>query len=125
VRIEDRYIVGGPELVAEVAATSENYDLGDKLDVYRQNEVREYIVWRVFDQEIDWFVLRGGQYQRSPLSPEGLYKSAVLPGLWLDPVALIASDMPRLAQIAQQGLATPEHAGFIARLRQVASPPPS
>src|SRR5205807_9051209 len=96
VRIENRYIVGGLELVAEVAATSENYDLHDKLDVYRRNNVREYVVWRVFDREIDWFVLRGGQYDRLPLSPDGLYKSEVLPGLWLDPAALIRGDMARV-----------------------------
>jgi hypothetical protein len=43
VRIDDEgYIVGGPELAAEVAATSENYDLHDKLDLYRRNAVREW-----------------------------------------------------------------------------------
>ena len=44
VRIVDRYIVGGPELVAEVAATSANYDLTEKLPLYLQNGVREYLV---------------------------------------------------------------------------------
>src|ERR1700677_4087293 len=52
------YIVGGPEFAFEVAATSENYALHDKLDLYRRNDVREYAVWRVFDRSIDWFVLR-------------------------------------------------------------------
>jgi len=121
VQIVDRYIVGGPELAAEVAATSENYDLHDKLDVYRRNHVREYIVWRVFDREIDWFILRGEQYERLPLSPDGLYKSEVLPGLWLDPVALVNGDMVRVSQVAQQGIASPEHAAFVARLQQAAA----
>ena len=44
VRIENRTIIGGPELVVEVAATSENYDLHDKLEVYRDNSVHEYVV---------------------------------------------------------------------------------
>jgi Uma2 family endonuclease len=125
VRIEGGYIVGGPELVAEVAATSANYDLHDKLDVYRQNQVREYVVWRVFDREIDWFVWRGGQYDRLPLSPEGNYKSDILPGLWLDPVALVNFDAAKLAQVAQQGTASPEHAAFVARLQQAATQPPA
>src|SRR5207244_11654463 len=64
VRIENRYIVGGPELVAEVSATSASYDLHDKLEVYCQNEVREYVVWRVFDEEIDWFILSGKGFER-------------------------------------------------------------
>jgi Uma2 family endonuclease len=121
-RIENRYLVGGPELAAEVAATSANYDLHDKLDVYRRNHVCEYVVWRVFDREVDWFILRGVQYQRLPLSPDGLYKSEVLPGLWLDPAALVAGDLVRVAQAAQQGIASPEHAAFVARLQQAASP---
>jgi hypothetical protein len=126
VRIDDDgYVVGAPELVAEVAATNVNYDLNDKLDVYRRNTVREYVVWRVFDREIDWFVLRGGQYERLALSPEGYFKSEVLPGLWLDPAALIRGDMARVAQVAQQGIASPEHAAFVARLQDAASPPPS
>jgi len=125
VQIVDRYIVGGPELVAEVAATSANYDLTDKLPLYLLNNVREYLVWRVFDREIDWFVLRNGQYEPLPLSPEGYFKSEVLPGLWLDPAAMIRGDMLRVSQIAQQGLGSPEHAAFFARLQQAAARPPS
>src|SRR5262249_50398042 len=53
----DGYMEGAPELVAEVTASSASYDLHDKLHVYRRNGVREYIVWRVLEQEIDWFVL--------------------------------------------------------------------
>lgn len=120
VRIVNRYIVGGPELAAEVSGTSESLDLGDKLDVYRDNGVREYVVWRVFDEEIDWFVLRGDQYERLPLSPDGIYRSEVLPGLWLDPAPLLRGDMERVAQVAQQGIADPTHAEFVARLRRQA-----
>jgi hypothetical protein len=55
-RIEDGYVVGAPELVAEIAASRVSYDLHDKLNAYRRNEVREYVVWRVLEREIDWFV---------------------------------------------------------------------
>ena len=123
VQIVNRYIVGGPELVAEVAATSVNYDLTDKLEVYQRNNIREYVVWRVFDREIDWFVLRNGQYERLAPSPEGCFKSEVLPGLWLDPAALIRGDMARVAQFAQQGMASPEHAAFVADLGAAAKRP--
>src|SRR5262249_33252195 len=60
----DHYIERAPELVAEVAASSASYDLHTKLNVYRRNGVREYIVWRVLEQQIDWFVLRAGSYER-------------------------------------------------------------
>ena len=57
------YIEAAPELVAEVAASSASYDLHDKLNAYRRNGVREYIVWRTDDAAIDWFVLRQGRYE--------------------------------------------------------------
>jgi Uma2 family endonuclease len=113
----DGYIAGAPELVAEVASSSASYDLYAKLRVYRRNGVREYIVWRVLDKEIDWFVLRAGQYERLPLDAEGLYRSEVFPGLWLDPAALLRGDLATVLAIVQRGLTSPEHAAFVARLR--------
>jgi len=57
----DGIIEGAPELVAEVASSSVSYDLHAKLHVYRRSGVLEYMVWRVLEREIDWFVLRAGQ----------------------------------------------------------------
>jgi Uma2 family endonuclease len=51
---------GAPELIAEVAASSATNDLYDKKWVYRRNGVKEYIVWQVFDNKLDWFVLENG-----------------------------------------------------------------
>ena len=113
----DGYIEGAPELVAEVASSSVSYDLHAKLRVYRRNGVREYIVWRVLDQEIDWFVLCSGQYERLPLDTEGLYRSEIFSGLWLDPAALLRGDLATVLAVVQRGLASPEHAAFAARLR--------
>ena len=113
----DGYIEDAPELVAEVAASSASYDLHAKLRVYRRNGVREYIVWRVLDKEIDWFVLRAGQYERLSLDAEGLYRSEVFPGLWLDPAALLRGDLATVLAVVQRGLASPKHAAFVARLR--------
>jgi Uma2 family endonuclease len=115
---EDDYVAGAPELVAEVAASSVSYDLGKKKHVYRRNEVREYIVWRVQDREVDWFVLRGGSVE--PLAPgaDGLLRSEVFPGLWLDRAALLRGDMITVLAVVQRGLASPEHAAFVARLQR-------
>ena len=119
----DDYIVGAPELVAEVSATTASIDFHSKLNAYRRNGVREYIVWRVFDRTIDWFILREGRYD--PLAPAGdlLYRSEACPGLWLDPAALIRGDMPAVARAAQLGLASAEHAAFVERLQAAARPP--
>ena len=106
-----------------MASTSANCDLHVKLNAYRRNGVQEYVVWRVFDREVDWFVLRKGQYERLAVSPDGLYRSEVFPGLWLAPAALIAGNIPGIFQVVQQGLASPEHAAFVVQLQQAATAP--
>ena len=110
---EDDYVEDAPELVAEVAASSVSYDMGKKLHVYRRNGVLEYIVWRVQDRQIDWFVLRHGGYEPLATDADGFLRSEVFPGLWLDPDALLRGDLAAV----QQGLASPGHADFVARLQ--------
>jgi Uma2 family endonuclease len=117
---EDDYVAGGPELVAEVASSSASYDLHTKFNVYRRNEVREYIAWRTRDRAIDWFVQREGEYERLAPGADGYYRSEVLPGLWLDAEALIGGDMTTVLRVLEQGLASPEHAEFVARLERAA-----
>lgn len=111
------YVEDAPELVVEVAASSVSYDLHDKLDCYRRYGVREYIVWRVLDEEVDWFILRRGRFKQMPLPSSGIYCSEAFPGLWLDPAALIRGDLAQVLQVLQQGLASSEHAAFVKRLR--------
>ncbi len=113
---DDDYVENAPELVAEVAASTASYDLNTKLTVYHRNGVREYIVWRVLDRAIDWFVLREGEFVRLPLDDDGLYRSEVFPGLWLDPAAMVGGDTQRVQAILQRGLAEREHEEFVARL---------
>jgi Uma2 family endonuclease len=116
----DDYLEGGPELVVEVSASSASLDLGQKLRVYERAGVREYLVWRVPQRQIDWFVLRGGTF--TPLEPDsaGCFRSEVFSGLWLDSVALLRGDIAAVLASLQQGLASPEHAAFVAALRQQA-----
>ncbi|MFI5461084.1 MAG: Uma2 family endonuclease [Isosphaerales bacterium] len=115
---EDDYIEGAPELVAEVASSSVSYDLGKKLDAYRRNGVREYIVWRVLDRQVDWFVNREGRFEPMRPAADGILRSTVFPGLWLDPAALVHGEKATVKAILQQGLNSPEHADFVARLER-------
>jgi Uma2 family endonuclease len=112
------YVTRGPELVGEVSASSVSYDLHDKLDVYREHGVQEYIVWRVLDKAIDWLSLHRGSYKPLALR-DTVIRSKVFPGLWLHPKALIQGDMAEVAKIAQRGLASAEHAAFVKRLERV------
>lgn len=116
---DDDYVEGAPELVAEIASSSASYDLNAKRNAYRRNGVREYVVWRVLDQQLDWFVLREGEYQRLSLDDAGRYRSEVFAGLWLDPEALIRGDLGTVLGVLRQSLESPEHADFVARLSAV------
>lgn len=90
---EGGYIEGAPELVVEVAASSVSIDLHDKLNAYRRNGVREYIVWRVLDQALDWFHLHEGAFERVEPDASGLIESDVFPGLRLNVAAMVAEDV--------------------------------
>ncbi|PKO20476.1 MAG: hypothetical protein CVU38_19880 [Chloroflexi bacterium HGW-Chloroflexi-1] len=112
----DDYIEGPPELVVEIASSSVSYDLHAKLRVYRRHGVQEYLAWRVQDQGIDWFRLEGGQYVALTADEDRIVRSRVFPGLWLDVPALLAGDLAAVLAVLNQGLATAEHAAFVARL---------
>jgi Uma2 family endonuclease len=112
----DGYLEGAPDLVAEISGSSVSFDLGNKLDVYRRNGVREYVVWRVFDEAIDWFVLREGKFEIHKPNAAGVVESVAFPGLRLDSKAMLAGDMKAVLATLNAGLASPAHAEFAARL---------
>jgi Uma2 family endonuclease len=90
---EDDFVVGAPELVVEVAASSAAYDLHDKLHAYRRNGVREYVVWQVLEERIDWFRLAEGEYVAVPQDNRGIIESSSFPGLRLNVPAMLKGDM--------------------------------
>lgn len=116
-RIDDEgYLRGGPEFVAEVSASSASYDLHEKLGLYLRHQVREYLVWRVYDQALDWFVLSKGKFNRQRPDSGGVFRSRVFPGLWLDAPALLRGDYTTLSKVLQRGLKSKEHAEFVKKL---------
>jgi Uma2 family endonuclease len=114
--IEGDYLAGAPELIVEVAHTSLKTDLGPKRDDYERAGVLEYVVVDVESDQIHWFVRPDDRLIPMAPSPDGLYRSEVFPGLWLDPAALFADDLDGLIATLERGLATPEHAAFVAEL---------
>ncbi len=113
---DDDYVEGAPELIVEIAASSASYDLHEKLRVYRRNGVQEYVIWRVYNCELDWFKLRDGEYVQLEPNAEGIICSEVFPGLRLDKFALLAGDLARVLEVLQQGLTTQEHQSFVESL---------
>ena len=112
----DGWLTGTPELIVEVASSSESYDLHEKRDDYERYGVREYVVYAVRQRRVFWWAFRNGRYEEVPAGADGIFRSAVFPGLWLDPDALARTDAPRLLAVLRQGLASPEHAAFVTAL---------
>ena len=115
---DDGYLEGAPELIVEVAASRASIDLHDKLRAYRRNGVREYVVWRTGEQRIDWLELVDGEYR--PLSPDGdgVVHSRVFPGLRVAAGALLRDDLAGALAALNEGLGSPEHRRFVARLSE-------
>ena len=118
----DDYVEDAPEFVAEISSSSVSFDLNTKLEVYRRNNVREYLVWRVKDRKIDWFQRKRRKYEELPIDTSGLFRSKILPGLWLDPTALLRFDIPAVQSALQRGLASPGHGTFVAKLAAKPNP---
>ena len=113
---EDDYIEGAPELVVEIAASTASIDLHEKLKAYCRNGVQEYLVWRIYDGEFDWFRLNAGEYIKLEPNADGVICSQVFPGLWLNKTALLAGNLAKVLETLQQGLGSEEHQAFVQKL---------
>jgi hypothetical protein len=117
----DKFIHGAPELLAEISFTSGARDFGKKFDAYQADGVPEYLIWRTAEKEVHWFALKRKKYVALKPHADGTLRSVVFPGLWLDVTALLANDMAKVLATLQQGIASPEHAAFVAKLQKTAS----
>lgn len=118
---EDGFVHGPPELVVEIAASTVSIDMNRKLNAYRRNGVSEYIVWRVLDSEIDWFILRDGVFKKMSPDSAGILRSEVFPGLVLNAAAMIAGNLSAVADAQTAALHSPDHAAFVKRLSDPAN----
>jgi Uma2 family endonuclease len=115
-RIEGKYAAGPPELVVETSLSRKKYDLRQKLELYQKAEVPEYLVLLVEKQEMRWHRLVEGAYEVIPAGEDGVLRSQIFPGLWLNPAALFAGALGDALAALNEGLASPEHAAFVERL---------
>jgi Uma2 family endonuclease len=115
---EDDYVEGAPEFIVEVAASSAAYDLHEKMNAYRRNGVREYLVWQIYDRQIDWWELQEGEYLHLTPDENGVVHSHVFPGLCLNVPALLKGDLAGVLATQQSTLNNAEHAAFVMRLTE-------
>jgi Uma2 family endonuclease len=116
----DRLFFGGaPELAVEICVTSAEVDFGPKLDLYQSEGVREYITVEDLWRQIVWRVLENGVYAGQTLPADGIVRSQVFPGLWLDVAAFWADDGAKMLAVLNAGLASECHREFVERLAKV------
>jgi Uma2 family endonuclease len=103
-RLKDTYLDGPADLVIEVVSPeSRRRDRGEKLAEYEMGGVREYWIVDSEKQQVDFFVLGAdGRYERQRADAHGVYRSTVLPGLWLKVDWLWQDPPPKALDVLRQ-----------------------
>ncbi len=115
--MKDGYLHGSPELLAEISQSSALKDMTIKKDLHQKAGVQEYLAVILGNKEIHWLYLQDGVYQVLESDTDGIYRSLVFPGLWLDSNALFEGRMGQVLSTLQKGMATKEYIDFAAQLK--------
>jgi Uma2 family endonuclease len=111
----DQYIHGPPELIVEIAHSTRSIDMYQKRREYVHSGVREYLVLCV--EEAAFHGFRFKPHGKLAADEHGVLRSNVFPGLWIDCTAVLADNHATAARTLRNGIASPEHAAFVRRLR--------
>jgi Uma2 family endonuclease len=100
-RIEKHYLNGPADLVIEIISPeSRGRDRGDKFYEYEQGGVREYWLLDPLRKQADFYQLGAdGLYRLAPVGADGIFRSAVLEGLWLQVDWLWQEPLPPLLSV--------------------------
>jgi Uma2 family endonuclease len=115
-RDERLYSTGAPELAVEICVTSTEVDFGPKRKLYERTGVREYITVETLRERLIWRVIEDGVYASQLSSEDGILRSQIFPGLWLDVAAFRANDGAKMLAALSAGIASEEHQRFVVRL---------
>jgi hypothetical protein len=100
----------------QISDSTESIDLNRKKRDYEKAGVREYMVAAVRTKQVFWFIRRRGKIKALPKDADGIIRSEVFPGFWLDTDAFLNRDSKRLLRALRQGLASPEHTAIVVNL---------
>jgi len=116
-RRKKRYSAGAPELAVEVCLASTDVDFGPKRKLYQRAGVQEYITIEALLERIIWRVLDENHvYSFQLTTDDGILRSRVFPGLWLDVAAFWANDGAKMLAALNAGIASEDHQRFVGRL---------
>jgi Uma2 family endonuclease len=106
-----RKIKGAPELVAEVSFSSRSIDLHIKKERYAKFGVKEYIIFCVEPSLIQGLNLASGEML--PMDENGVIRSEIFPGLWIDARSLSTGDYKSAFETLSLGLQSSQHKAFV------------
>ncbi|MBI4586704.1 MAG: Uma2 family endonuclease [Planctomycetes bacterium] len=100
-RLKKKHLQGPADLVVEVISPdSRARDRGEKFYEYKQGGVREYWMIDYERKQAEFFVLdKNGIYRPAPIGKDGIYRSAVLKGLWIKVDWLWPKRLPTLMSV--------------------------
>jgi Uma2 family endonuclease len=106
--VEERRMVGGPDIAVEVVSRdSRQRDYGEKKQLYAEAGVTEYWIIDPLQQRVEFHRLQAARYALIPLEHNRIFRSAVLPGFWLDVEWLLAESLPNEYNTLQEILRSP------------------
>jgi Uma2 family endonuclease len=103
-RLRDTYLDGPADLAVEIISRdSRARDRGDKFYEYEQGGVREYWLLDYLRRQAEFYRLGlDGIYRPAPVGEDGIYRSAVLEGLWLKVEWLWQEPLPLLLTVLKE-----------------------
>jgi len=103
-RLKSTYLEGPADLVVEVISRdSRARDRGEKFYEYEQGGVREYWLLDYLRRQAEFYQLwPDGIYRAVPVGADGIYRSAVLDGLWLKVEWLWQEPLPLLLGVLRE-----------------------
>lgn len=101
---KDGYMTGAPEWIGEISDSTESIDLNRKKLDYEKAGVRENMVAAVRTKQVYWFIRRRGKFKPLIAGPDGIVRSEVFPGFWLDPQAFLNRDGKRIGILTMRAV---------------------
>lgn len=94
--VQEECLDGGPDIAVEVVSRdSRSRDYGEKRELYEAAGVTEYWIIDPLQRRVEFLRLQDGKYELVPLEDNRIFRSQVVPGLWLNVDWLLAKPVPR------------------------------
>jgi Uma2 family endonuclease len=106
--VQENHMDGGPDIAVEVVTRdSRSRDYGEKRELYESAGVMEYWIVDPLQRRVEFLRLQDGKYELVPLENNCIFRSQVVPGLWINIEWLLAKPVPPASACLQEILQSP------------------